>query len=288
MRRSENGRAALELAAAGHPILPLHSPTPSGCSCGRSCGRVGKHPRGVYGLKHATTDLEQLETWWFGQPEANVGMRCDGLVVLDVDGPEGRRSLERLEWELGELPASRLQISGRGEHRFYSTPEVDSIGNSTAPLGNPSGLDLRAGSRGYVVAAPSLHASGVRYQWLDPVRPIEPLPLPWLERLLELPRLPEGRSSIGSGSSTSYGLVALEGELAKLRFAREGARNNTLNTVVFRLAQLAAGGELDPDLVERQATEAALAIGLDPHEVDLTIHYALEAGFRFPRSRSPR
>ena len=102
-------------------------------------------------------------------------------------GPRAGLSLEQLEWELGELPPTRLQISGRGEHRFYATPEVDSIGNSTAPLGNPSGLDLRAGSRGYVVTAPSLHASGVHYEWLDPERPIETLPLPWTERLLARP-----------------------------------------------------------------------------------------------------
>jgi hypothetical protein len=292
MSCSENGAAALELAAAGHPVLPLHTPSPCGCSCGRpDCSRPGKHPRGVYGLKHATTNLEQVEAWWHGQPSANIGMRCDGLVALDVDGIEGRLSLERLEWELGELPRSRLQVSGRGEHRFYATPEVDSIGNSTAPLGNPPGLDLRAGSRGYVVTAPSLHESGVHYEWLDPDRPIEPLPLAWIERLLELPRLlpenPKPPAMVG-GESTRYGLVALEQELMTIRSAFEGARNNTLNRSVFRLAQLAAGGELDVELIERRATEAALATGLEPHEVGLTIHYALTAGWAYPRLRKPR
>jgi putative DNA primase/helicase len=279
MRRSENGRAALELAAAGHPILPLHSPTPSGCSCGRSCGRVGKHPRGVYGLKHATTDLEQLETWWFGQPEANVGMRCDGLVVLDVDGPEGRRSLEQLEWELGELPASRLQISGRGEHRFYSTPEVDSIGNSTAPLGSPPGLDLRAGNRGYVVAAPSRHESGVRYQWLDPERPIEPLPLPWVERLL-LPKPVElGVEAVACTESSAYGRAALRRELATLAQVQPGNRNNALNCSVYALAGWVSGGELDCYELHNAAREAGLALGLPHDEVERTICSAMNAGY---------
>jgi hypothetical protein len=296
MSCSENGAAALELAAAGHPVLPVHTPTSWGCSCSRrGCSRPGKHPRGVYGLKSATTDPERIKQWWFGQPQANIGLRCDGLVVLDVDGPDGRRSLERLEWDLGELPPTRLQVSGRGEHRFYSTPEVDSIGNSTAPLDSPPGLDLRAGTRGYVVVAPSLHASGVHYQWLDPERPLEPLPLPWIERLLGLPR-PQAENPpamawclpAGMVASTPYGLAALDGEVQKIRTAPEGRRNETLNKSVFRLAQLAAGGELEFDLIEPMAKDAAQLAGLDWLEIDLTIASALKAGWANPRSRKPR
>jgi Bifunctional DNA primase/polymerase, N-terminal len=311
--KSANGAAALELAAAGHPVLPLHTPTRWGCSCGhRECSRPGKHPRGFYGLKSASTDPEQVQWWWHGQPSANVGMRCDGLVVFDVDGPEGRLSLERLERELGELPATRLQVSGRGEHHFYATPEVDLIGNSTSPLGSPPGLDLRAGTRGYVVAAPSLHASGVHYQWLDPERLPEPLPLPWLERLLGLSRLREEnpnppaigwaggergreirRLAFASGNrSTRYGLIALAGELKKIRLAPKGARNRQLNRSVFRLAQLAATGELELELIERETFAAAEVCGyVAEHgwqDADLVIAYALSAGWASPRSRSPR
>jgi hypothetical protein len=292
MSRSENGAAALELAAAGHPVLPLHTPTSYGCTCGsRDCSRPGKHPRGFYGLKSATTDLERVQWWWHGQPSANVGMRCDGLVVFDLDGPDGRCSLSKLESELGELPETRGQCSGRGEHRFYSTPGNDSIGNSTAPLGDPPGLDLRAGTRGYVVVAPSLHASGVHYQWLDPGQLPEPLPLPWLERLNEAPApLPAmaGYVAVRVDSSTRYGLVALRAELKKVRNAREGSRNNTLNRSVFKLAQLAAGGELEVELIEHEAHRAAASIGLDWLEVNLTIASALNAGWSFPRSRKPR
>jgi hypothetical protein len=292
--RSDLGRAALELAAAGHPVLPLHSPEAGRCSCGDShCSRVGKHPRGCYGLTHATTDPERIASWWWGQPEANVGLRCDGLLVFDVDGAKGQRSLADLEWDLGELPASRVQTSGRGEHRFYRIPAESSIGNSTAPLGNPPDLHLRAGSRGYVVAAPSLHASGTRYRWLEPNASIAELPQPWLERMVGLQRLPEREpSALLAGvlglTGGRYGQAALEGELHKIRHAPEGARNETLNRSVFRLAQLAAGGELELEVVEHEAKAAAIAAGLSEREVDLTVHYALTAGYRFPRARKPR
>jgi hypothetical protein len=279
--RSDLGDAALELAAAGHPVLPLHTPTPWGCSCGRGCSRVGKHPRSTYGLKSATTDPERIEAWWFGQPEANVGMRCDGLVVFDTDGPEGRRALERLESELGELPPTRLQVSGRGEHRLYSTPLGASIGNSTAPLSNPPGLDLRVGSRGYVVAAPSLHESGVHYEWLDAERPIEPLPAAWVERLLT-PK-PEEIATAALTDSTPYGRAALRREMTALSRARPGARNNALNRAVYTLAGWVSGGELDWYELHDTARSVGLALGLPPDEVDRTICSAMNAGYARPR-----
>jgi bifunctional DNA primase/polymerase-like protein len=239
-----NREAALALAAKGHPVLPLHSPLAGRYSCGaRNCSRIGKHPRGVYGLKSASTDPERIGFWWHGQPSANVGMRCDGLLVVDLDYG-GAVSLHELEWELGELPETRIQSSGRGEHRFFATPAGVLLGNSTAALGHPKGLHLR-GDRGYVVAAPSLHPNGRRYAWRDPKTPIAELPEPWLEKLLELPELPAERSAGGKAerdriralaaetSSTRYGLSALAGELVKLRSAQEGTRNETLNRAGF-------------------------------------------------------
>jgi hypothetical protein len=275
--------AALELAGAGHPVLPLHTPTAHGCSCGSSCGRPGKHPRGLYGLKSATTDLARVEAWWFGQPQANIGLRCDGLVAFDLDGPQGRRSLQELEWELGELPETRGQQSGRGQHRFFRVPPEALVGNSTHTLGNPPGLDLRGGDRGYVVAAPSLHSSGRAYVWIDPDAPIAPLPQAWLERLLELPSLPDPASLVAAEGTTCYGLAALEAELRKVRAAAQGRRNNQLNTSVFKLAQLVAGGQLDLGQLEAEATAAALDVGLGTTETEDTIASAITAGFRQPR-----
>jgi hypothetical protein len=143
---------------------------------------------------------------------------------------------------------------------------------------------LRAGDRGYVVAAPSLHASGRRYRWLDPEAPIAPLPEAWLERLLELPRL-EPLELAPEGDSTRYGRVALEAELAKLRAAPVGRRNETLNLCVFKLAQLVAGGELEHDYLYENAHAAALAAGLGEYETAKTIASATKAGLRFPRRR---
>jgi hypothetical protein len=263
--------------------LPLHSPQARGCSCGRNCGRPGKHPRGIYGLRHATTDLAQVESWWFAQPQANIGLRTDGLVAFDLDGSAGRRSLVQLEWELGELPESRAQQSGRGQHRFYRVPPEVLIGNSTQALGSPPGLDLRGGDRGYVVCAPSLHANGHAYHWLDPEAPIALLPQSWLERLLGLPSPPDPKRMVALVGTTAHGLAALEAEVRKIRRAPEGQRNETLNRSTYKLAQLVAGGQLELAQLEAEATAAALRAGLGDKETEDTIASAITAGFRRPR-----
>jgi hypothetical protein len=280
--------AALELAAAGHPVIPLHTPSASGCSCGRPCGRPGKHPRGCLGLNSASSDPEQVESWWWGQPEANIGMRCDGLVVFDLDPPEGEESFLRLQAELGDLPASRGQASGRGRHLLFRVPGQAAVGNSTFPLGYPPGLDLRAGRRGYVVVTPSRHASGCEYRWLDPEAPIAPLPRAWLERLQRPPRTVEPTAISANGSTSGYGLVALRRELARVRRAPEGRRNEALNRSTFKLAQLVAGGEIALGDLLAGARACALANGLGYAETTATIESAVRAGLCYPRRRAPR
>jgi hypothetical protein len=208
-------------------------------------------------------------------------------VVFDLDPPEGERSLSRLEDQLGELPATRAQASGRGRHLFYRLPEHAAVGNSTFPLGYPPGLDLRAGRRGYVVIAPSRHASGREYRWLDPETPIAPLPSVWLDRLQQPPRIASATATPGN-ETTNYGLVALRRELARVRTAAEGRRNDALNRSAFKLAQLVAGGEIALDDVLVGARACALANGLTHAETMATIESAVRAGLCYPRKRAPR
>ena len=87
-----------------------------------------------------------------------------GLVVLDVDVDKGgEESLRELEAEHGELPTTTIAVTGSGGmHYFFRHPGVE-MRNSAGKLG--AGLDVR-GDGGYVVAAPSNHASGGHYDWL--------------------------------------------------------------------------------------------------------------------------
>jgi hypothetical protein len=167
--------AALAYAAQGWAVLPLHTPQKGGCSCGHPCGSVGKHPLTAHGVKDASTEPARIRSWWQRWPQANVGIAtgaASGLVVLDVDVRHAG------EWSLGLLqqqqhaplpPTLTAATGGGGWHLFFRLPPDGLVRNATALLGLP-GLDVR-GEGGYVVAAPSQHACGACYRWLDAQTP---------------------------------------------------------------------------------------------------------------------
>lgn len=239
----------------------------------------GKRPLPGHGLTTASQDPAVVGYWWARCPTANVGMRCDGLLVVDVDGEAGEVSLDRLEHRLGQLPATRAAKTGKGRHLFFTCPTL--IGNSTAPLGRPQGIDLRGGTRGFVVAPPSRHESGRRYEWLDE-RPPQPLPASWREPLTAITYVPT--VSVEATTETGYGRAALGRELKRLLRARPGGRNEALNLATFKLAQLVGGGQLTRSRVEETMQMAAAMIGLRPGEATITIRSGMLAGLNFPRS----
>jgi putative DNA primase/helicase len=127
-----------------------------------------------------------IRRWWERWPAANVGIATgpeSGIFVLDVDGEDGQESLKALE-SLGELPKTLRAHTGRtgpdgkrtGFHLYFTWPPRTNLSNSAGRLGK--GLDIRAAG-GYVVAPPSLHASGLLYGWDGNVSTISDPPA-WL------------------------------------------------------------------------------------------------------------
>jgi hypothetical protein len=176
--------AALEYAAKGWGVIPLHTPDPTapgGCSCRKAdCQSVGKHPRTMKGLKDASTDKGTIERWWRMWPDANVGITTGaGLMVLDVDGDEGHDTLAALELEHGDLRTLTARTGSGGLHLYFTVPD-DVCRNRTRFA---DGLDTR-GEGGYVVAPPSTHVSGGTYQWVDDYPEIAQPATAWLVELL--------------------------------------------------------------------------------------------------------
>lgn len=179
--------AALSYAKRGWPVCPLHEPTDSGCSCGRGdCGSVGKHPRTRAGLKDATTDEKTIRQWFARWPTANVALVTgsrSGLVVVDVDPRNGGADT----WDTltadhdADDPTYTVTTGGGGLHVYYQRGPHAIKSKSSAI---PPGVDSK-GEGGYVVAPPSLHASGARYiVRLD--APVQEIPA-WL--LARLPKI---------------------------------------------------------------------------------------------------
>lgn len=168
--------AALDYASRGLRVLPLHTADDHGrCSCGRPrCASVAKHPRSLHGVKDATADAGEVLRWWGMWPSANVGIATgEGLAVLDVDPRNGGHEtlaafIDNVAF--GDAPETAEAVTGGdGRHLYLRAPR--DLG--CAVLGD--GLDLKANG-GYIVAPPSLHASGRQYVW-HPARGLGDTPL---------------------------------------------------------------------------------------------------------------
>jgi hypothetical protein len=136
-------------------------------------------------FQHRRPSEDEARGWLRAWPEAGIGIvtgAISGLVVLDVDPRHGGdASLERLEREHGRLPVTLEARTGSGGRHLYFAHPGGLVRNKAALA---AGIDLR-GDGGYVVAPPSLHASGRRYAWVEDRAPASarPAPLPaWLLR----------------------------------------------------------------------------------------------------------
>ena len=156
--------AALEYVARGFYVFPL---APRG-----KLPLISKKVGGK-GFHDATLDPDQVRTWWSACPDANIGIAtgASGLVVLDVDGPEGQNELAALVAKHGALDRTLAQQTGRagGLHLVYRGAGI----RSSQVKGEH--LDIR-GSTGYIVAPPSVHPSGTLYQWIDAAQPVADVP----------------------------------------------------------------------------------------------------------------
>lgn len=292
--------AALQYAARGWHVLPLHNISRGHCTCPAKadCTSPAKHPRTKHGLHDATTDPGQIGFWWIKWPNANVGIRTgaiSGLVVLDID-PEhdGEQSVVTLEQTHGPLPPTLTSLTGGdGMHHLYTHPgpDIDIANRAGSKLG--PGIDVR-GDGGYIVAPPSLHLSGQRYEWLDLDVPLAPLP-DWLHEQLEqeqpvAPAAPRPNIAPGGpapGGTTNYARVALDRQAADVTQAAQGGRNHALNAAAFRMGQLIAGGQIDEPTVVDELVAAAGRCGLGGKEVGNTIRSGLTSGAREPQYPDP-
>lgn len=111
--------------------------------------------------------IAEVTSWWTEHPDANIAVltgRASGLVVLDLDGkPEGDITSFL---DQHKLPSDTVVAqTGKGYHVFCKHP--GGVIQNGVRIGRIDDIpvDVR-GDGGYVVAPPSLHASGARYEWV--------------------------------------------------------------------------------------------------------------------------
>lgn len=143
-------KAALKYARQGWHVFPVN----------------GKVPTTPNGLKDGSASPKQVKELFRAYPGNGVGIvtgEPSGIVVLDIDDKDNVQELvARLEKEYGpEFKNTYTVRTGGGGYHFFFKHPGDRVGNRVGYLGR--GVDLR-GDGGYVVAPPSLHASGRRYK----------------------------------------------------------------------------------------------------------------------------
>jgi hypothetical protein len=168
---------------------------------------------------------EEVEDWFRHWPDAGVGIvtgAVSNLVVLDIDPRHGGDdSLAALEREHGPLPHTIEAITGGGGRHVYFTYPGGELRNRAALA---PGMDIRA-EGGLVVAPPSRHASGRRYEWEVSHHPDETALAPMPDWLLTIAR----GESPKAGHPVSYWRDLVD------RGVAEGARNSTIASLTGHL-----------------------------------------------------
>lgn len=303
---------ALAAARRGWPVFPL---TPN-----------SKKPPLVKAWEQAaTTDPDRIRTWWQQWPTANYGIATGParLVVVDLDvanpdqsPPEpwnrpgvndGADVLALLAEEAGQpLPLDTFTVRTRkgGLHLYFTHPNGPKLGNTSGSLGWL--IDTRANG-GYVVGpgCPVTAPDGNgRYEVQANGRPAA---LPgWIQRrLLRRPDSPDRPTApevsapgpvtdVLSAITTNdrrrvaYVRAAVTGELARVRGAQPGTRNENLYIAAASLGQFAREGLLETGWITTALHNAALEANTSGEanssgEIAATIRSGLSKGLREPR-----
>lgn len=247
--------AALTYATEWHlPVFPLWWVDPDTCQCGcgsADCTSPGKHPLTSLvpaGLTQATRDPEQIATWWGRFPQANVAIRTgEGLCVVDIDPRHGGT-----RDALPPIDTLTVETGSGGEHLYLRLPQGVEVRNSASKLAQ--GVDVR-GDGGYVVAPPSLHASGAYYQW-GAGDSLAPIPEELLARLAHQPRPAETHAAAHGGARYITGgrNEALTQQAGSMR--RRGMPESAIRAALHEVNRV----QCSPPLPEREVEQIARGI----------------------------
>lgn len=229
-------QGALQYAAGGIPVLPLH-------------GKLPLTALAPNGSKNATTDADIITAWWTEYPFANIGLATghDGFFVIDIDGAEGRANFQELRKQLGPIETHCTKTQSGGYHIYLRAPEGVEIRNSQSRKDGWQNIDVR-GAGGYVVAPPSPGYLVVE-NGLQGV--IAECPASWIEAL----------TTTRMGAQVS--LVTDSGEVAVVG---EGNRNQMLASYGGLLRDKGADLE-EIDTMLQMRNRKACTPPLDEHEV---------------------
>lgn len=288
--RSALLRAALEAAARGWPVIPLHPRSKVPALHGeRRCPRTGDCTDGHRTFEQrATTDPARIERCWATGP-FNVGIATGpaGLLVVDLDTlkpkdkegtPDGAANFLALCERAGQtVPTTRrIRTPSGGEHLYFTAPPGVRFTNTTGTL-TPK-VDTRAWG-GQVVAPGSITPQGPYAALGD--EPVTNLP-EWLQKALTAPQRPAMTPVLlmPTRDTDRYATAVLQREVTAVATTAEGGRQAELLRAVRAVGRFVAWGDLDRATVEAAFTRGGESAGLPPAECRNTIRKALDYSIR--------
>jgi hypothetical protein len=170
---------ALRYADRGVRVFPVQ---PNGKA--PFCKLIDRHGQSNSWAEEATTDPEQIQSWFSDCPNANLGVATGkweentGLLVVDIDVPGGYDTWDNLRESHPDSPPPktlRVVSPSGGTHLYYATTPGVPIKSAKDTLGDA--VDTK-GHGGYVVAPPS-SVDGGEYTFDGDVKGIAPAPI-WL------------------------------------------------------------------------------------------------------------
>jgi hypothetical protein len=197
----------LTIAQMGYPVFPCKHKIPAIKSWNTQ----------------ATTDSKQIRQWFeTDYPDANVGMVCTGLIVIDVDNPQGIHWLNTQTLDY-TMP---IQLTPRGGFHFvFRKPEDFHCKPSVGKL--HAGVDVRT-EGSYILVEPSTN-----YKFLIPLKSknqLPPPPQPLLKQLLAVEQ-----QTLGRGDKLCLKDKLCTSDKSQTLYLYKGQRNNGLASIAGSL-----------------------------------------------------
>lgn len=224
---------------------------------------------------------ETLERWFANTDNANIGVitgKVSNVVVLDIDNVSGIKP----EHVLPDTPTVK---TNRGYHYYFKHPGFDFSSFKIMGLG-----EVQSDGK-YVVAPPSIHPSGVKYEWLQGFgeTPLADMPDWLLSKARDYQKTKDTLSPAANDNSetTAYG-KAWFADVEELAREASGGRNDLLNKVACKAGSLIQAGQLNEKEATQSMLQACKVNGLvkdDGYGQTMsTIRSGIEAGKKNPRS----
>jgi len=184
---------------------------------------------------------EEVNQWFDENPDANIAIvtgAVSGIVTFDLDSEHAVEYAEKQ----GGFPDTVKVKTGKGYHLYMQHPEFE-IRNS---VNKRLDIDIRADG-GYVVAPPSIHGSGERYDWEEgySIHEIEPASCsPWmidyLKNVAEKANTPKPARQMAPKPSNTVDRASKQGSEGDYtdilnNGAVEGMRNHTATKLTGHL-----------------------------------------------------